>query len=128
MNQIKKILFIQFVIIAFSCSSSSFYLFDINGEELDNKSTRRSYSYNNPNEIELYFNREAIEREYREIGVVSTSNYFYGEFFFDNVFMNLLRKKAATIGADALIYEKNFENFSNYSKEYIYFTAIEYEK
>ena len=111
-----------------SCSSGSFILYDLNGNKLDNKYRTKGYSYKNPNDIKLYFDRTIIEKKYSEIVVISTNNYFYGEFFFDDVFMNLLRKKAETIGADALIYEKNYKGYSKNIKEYIYFTAIEYEE
>lgn len=127
MNQIKGIILFNILFI-FSCSSGSFLLYDLNGKPLDNKYKNRNYSYINHNDIKLYFDSSSVEKKYSDLIIISTNNYYYGEFFFDDVFMNLLRKKAESVGADALIYNKDFKGFSDNSTNYIYFTAIIYEQ
>tara|TARA_B100000029_G_scaffold353900_1_gene346589 strand:- start:837 stop:1220 length:384 start_codon:yes stop_codon:yes gene_type:complete len=127
LNQIKKIILL-YVLLIFSCSSSSFFLYDLDGNKLDNKYKNRNHTYKDHNDIKLYFDSNSIEKKYSDLVIISTNNYYYGEFFFDDVFMNLLRKKAESIGADALIYNKDFKGFSNISTDYIHFTAIIYEE
>ena len=48
-------------------------------------------------------------------------------FFFDEVFMNILISQANSIGADAILYEKDKIDFPYYNKEYLYFTAIKFK-
>ena len=77
--------------------------------------------------IKLYFNRSDINRDYEEVSIIASNNHYYGDFFFDNVYMNLLNKQAALILADALIYEKDFSKFPGYDSSFLYFTAIKYK-
>ena len=111
-----------------SCSSGSFILYDLDGNKLDNKYKNRNHTYKDHNDIKLYFDSDSIEKKYSDLVIISTNNYYYGEFFFDDVFINILRKTAESIGADALIYNKDFKGFSNNSESYIYFTAIIYNE
>jgi hypothetical protein len=39
----------------------------------------------------------------------------------------MLKIKATDIGSDALIYEKERTDFSNYNENFLYFTAIKYQ-
>ena len=57
---------------------------------------------------------------------LATDYFYYGQFFFDENFMSMLKSKCINIGADALIYEKNRTDFPNYNKNFLYFTAIKY--
>ena len=125
LNHIRKIL-LYFLLIVYGCSSGSFYLYDKNGKELSDRD-KYSDDYINSSRVDFYLNKVDINREYNEINIIATNNYYYGEFFFDEVFMNLLRKKASSLGADGIIFKKDFYEFSEYDEEFLYFTLIEYE-
>ena len=58
--------------------------------------------------------------------IIATNNFFYGQFFFDEVFMDILKRKAQTIRADAIIFERDRKDYPNYNEDYLYFTAIQY--
>ena len=78
-------------------------------------------------DITLYFDRKDIIDNYKEINVIATNNFFYGQFFFDEVFMDILKRKAQSIRADALIFERDRKDYTNYNDDYLYFTAIQYK-
>jgi len=127
-NKFIKILKVFVIILFFfSCNNGKFYIYEVEGN--NNLTSKTKYNqYTDKHNIPLFFDRSAITDNYKEISIIATNNYFYGEFFFDKVFMNLLNKKAASLNADALIYEKDFSEFTNYKKDFIYFTLIQYEK
>ena len=95
----------------------------MNGEIEEN----RVSSWRSKSGIELYFDKQDIKYDYEEINIIATNNFYYGQFFFDDVFMDILETQAISINADALIYEKNKKNYPNYDDEYLYFTAIRYK-
>ena len=107
----------------FGCSSNHFIIYKMNGEIEEN----RVSSWRSKSGIELYFDKQDIKYDYEEINIIATNNFYYGQFFFDDVFMDILETQAISINADALIYEKNKKNYPNYDDEYLYFTAIRYK-
>ena len=116
-------------ILFFSCSSNGgFYIYDLNGKEinLNYNSNRRGYNFNE--NTTLYFDRSEIKEEYIEVNVIASKQYYYGNFYFDKSFMNSLNKKSSLLDIDALIFEEDFSIYPNYNKEFIYFTAIRYKK
>ena len=48
----------------------------------------------------------------------------YGNFFYDNVFMDRLKDEVISLNANAVLYEKNKKDFTNYNEKLLYFTAI----
>ena len=58
--------------------------------------------------------------------MIATDYYYYGQFFFDDNFMDMIKIKTLDIGADALIYEKERKDFPNYDKNFLYFTTIKF--
>ena len=76
------------------------------------------YSYN------FYKSRDDIDKEFIEIAILSTDMNHYGNFFYDNVFMTRLKDKIISLNANAVLYEKNKKDFTNYNEKLLYFTAI----
>ena len=112
----------------FSCSSNGgFYIYDLNGKEinLNHNSNRRNYNFNKNST--LYFDRSEIKDDYIEVNVIASKHYFYGNFYFDKSFMNSLNKRVSLLDVDALIFEEDFSMYKKYKKEFIYFTAIQYK-
>jgi len=113
----------------FSCSSNSgFYIYDLNGNEinLNHNSNRQNYNFNE--NTTLYFDRSEIKNNYIEVNVIASKHYYYGSFYFDKSFMKSLNKKVSLLDIDALIFEEDFSAYQNYNKDFIYFTAIRYKK
>ena len=81
----------------------------------------------NVNSFNLYFDRDDVQREYEEVNIIATNNFYYGQFFFDSIFMDILKEKTNSINADAIIYEKDRKDFPFYNDEYLYFIAIRYK-
>ena len=111
-------------IFLFSCVDKHFIAYSVEGNQLryDDLYTASS----GISDFKLYFTKDEIDIEYTEMHFISTDYYYYGQFFFDNNFMSMLKSKALHMGADALIYEKDRTDFPNYNKNFIYFTAIKY--
>jgi hypothetical protein len=82
---------------------------------------------NSTNNFKIIFDRAAIDKNFVEVSIIKTDYYYYGQFFFDENFMKMLKIKATDIGSDALIYEKERTDFSNYNENFLYFTAIKYQ-
>ena len=95
----------------------------MNGEKVE--SHRNNKRFNN-SEINLYFDRSEITNNYKEINIIATNNFFYGQFFFDEVFMDILKRKVQSMKSDAIIYERDRVDYPNYNEEYLYFTVIKY--
>ena len=111
-------------IFLFSCVDKHFIAYSVEGNQL-----KYNELYAGPSGIsdfKLYFTKDEIDIEYTEMHFIATDYYYYGQFFFDNNFMSMLKSKALYMGADALIYEKDRTDFPNYDKNFIYFTAIKY--
>ena len=62
-----------------------------------------------------------------EINIIATNNFYYGQFFFDDIFMDILKSKAGSLNADAIIFEKNKKDYPNYNEDYLFFTAIRFK-
>ena len=105
------------------CSNNHFIIYSMNGQIADNKSN----NFNINSSFNLYLNRNDITQEYEEINIIATNNFYYGQFFFDSIFMDMLKTKTHSINADAIIYEKDKKDFPFYNDEYLYFTAIRYK-
>jgi len=120
----KKILSFFFFFL-FSCSiNSGFNIYDMNGNTI-NLNNRRSYDNKS---IKLFFSREEIKTDFIEINVIASNHHYYGDFFFDEIFMNSLNKKVSLLDADALIFEKDSSRYLFYKEGFIYFTAIKFKE
>ena len=76
------------------------------------------YSYH------FYKSRDDIDKEFIEVAVLSTDMNHYGNFFYDDVFMSRLKDEIISLNANAVLYEKNKKDFTNYNEKLLYFTAI----
>ena len=122
MKQIKIYLIYSFFLL--SCSANSgFQFYSIDGDKI-NLSNRKQYYNDN---IQLFFSRDEIMKEYTEVNVIASNHHYYGDFFFDEIFMNSLNKKVSLLDVDALIFEKDSLRFSFFKEGYIYFTAIKFK-
>ena len=95
----------------------------MNGKEIK-INNKRSLNSNN---ISLYFDRDEIKKSFEEVNIIASNQHYYGDFYFDDVFMNSLNKKVSLLDADALIFEKDLSRYSFYNENYIYFTAIKFK-
>ena len=122
-NYTNKLFFLLLMLFLVGCSNNHFIVYKLNGEiEQDRFSDLRSNVG-----VKLYFSKSDVEHDYEEINVIATDNFYYGQFFFDEIFMDILKDKAGSIRADALIYEKYRKDYPHYNEEYLYFTAIRYK-
>jgi len=122
MKQIKIYLIYSFFLV--SCSTNSgFQFYSVDGDKI-NLSNRKQYYNDN---VQLFFSRDEIEKEYTEVNVIASNHHYYGDFFFDEIFMNSLNKKVSLLNVDALIFEKDSLRFSFYKEGFIYFTAIKFK-
>ena len=122
-NYANKLFFLLLMLFLVGCSNNHFIIYKLNGEiEQDRLSNQRSNVG-----VELYFSKSDVKHKYEEINVIATNNFYYGQFFFDEIFMDILKDKAGSISADALIYEKHRKDYPHYNEEYLYFTAIRYK-
>ena len=115
----------MFFLLTVSCVSKHFKEYPlIEGSSIKNN----NYNFSNTsNDFKIIFDRDMIEKDFIEISIIETDYYYYGQFFFDENFMTMLKSKAMDIGSDALIYEKDRTDFSNYDENSLYFTAIKYQ-
>lgn len=122
-NYSNKLIILLFLFLLFGCSNKHFIIYKMNGQiEQD-----RSSSWSSSSGVELYFSKEDINYDYEEVNLIATNNFYYGQFFFDDIFMDILKDKAKSINADALIYEKDRNDYPYYNEKYLYFTAIRYK-
>lgn len=120
-----KSFILLFLLFNYSCVNKHFEVYSISG---NNSINNNHYNFSNrADDFEIIFDREMIGKEFVEFSIIKTDYYYYGQFFFDENFMKMLKSKALDIGSDALIYEKNRTDFSNYDKNFLYFTAIKYQ-
>lgn len=112
----KKISIIVISLFLFNCSSKFF------DEQLlvehDSIEKLNIYSF------DFYKSRLDIKQDFIEVAVISTDMHFYGNFFYDQVFMGRLREKVYSLNANAIVYEKDKKDFENYNENFIYFTVI----
>ena len=87
----------------------------------------RASSWNSNSGVRVYFSTSDIEYDYEEINIIATNNFYYGQFFFDDIFMDILKSKAGSLNADAIIFEKNKKDYPNYNEDYLFFTAIRFK-
>jgi len=105
------------------CSNNHFIIYSMNGQILENYSN----NYNINNRFDIYFDRDDINEDFEEINIIATDNFYYGQFFFDSIFMDMLKEKTHSMKADAVIYEKDRTDFPFFDDRYLYFTAIRYK-
>ena len=107
------------------CANKHFKIYKMDGQLYNLKSNvfKTSSTYN----FKLFFDRKNISNEYDEVAVFATDNFYYGQFFLDDIFMKILKVKTSEINADAIIYEKDRIDFPNYNEKFLYFTAIKYK-
>ena len=124
-NFFLRLLFFIFIILTTSCVSKHFKEYPL----IENDSIQiRNYNFSNStNDFKIIFDRATIDKDFIEISIIETDYYYYGQFFFDENFMKMLKSKAMDIGSSALIYEKERTDFSNYDENFLYFTAIKYQ-
>ena len=116
---------LSFLLLTFSCVNKHFQVHPLSD---NNDINNHNYSFpNSANDFKIIFDRTTIDKNFVEISIIKTDYYYYGQFFFDENFMKMLKIKAADIGSDALIYEKERTDFSNYNENFLYFTAIKYQ-
>ena len=123
-------IYLQFIVILFfllinSCVNKHFKVYSLT--EDDNTHEKNYIFSNSSNDFKVIFDRASINKEFVEINIIATDYYYYGQFFFDENFMAMLKSKTMDIGADALLYEKERNDFLNYNENFLYFTAIKYE-
>ena len=107
-----------------SCSTNSgFQIYSIDGDTVNLNNRKKYYNEN----VQLFFSRDEIKADYTEINVIASNHHYYGDFFFDEIFMNSLNKKVSLLDVDALIFEKDSLRFSFFKEGYIYFTAIKFK-
>jgi len=122
----RNILFLfLFVFFIVGCASKHFVIYSMDGKKIA-YDPRKKIIYPS-GEFKLYFDRDNIKEEYTEINILSTDNFYYGQFFFDEVFMDILKKKSYMLGANALIYERSRKDYPDYDSTFLYFTAIKYK-
>ena len=107
----------------FGCSNNHFVIYSMEGHTLDDLSSKK---YSNSNFF-LYFNKDDIDQDFEEIYIMSTDNFYYGQFFFDDIFMDILKNKTNELGADALLYEKNRKDYPSFDENLLFFTAIRFK-
>ena len=112
---IKKSIFFFSILVA-SCTTNFFNVTPIT--DYKNLESTTFYSYH------FYKSRYDIDKEFIEVAVLSTDMNHYGNFFYDNVFMSRLKNKIISLNANAVLYEKNKKDFTNYNEKLLYFTAI----
>jgi len=107
------------------CANKHFIIYKMDGQRYDVKTNifKTSSAY----DFKLFFDREEIINEYDEVAIFATDNFYYGQFFLDDIFMKILRVKTLEINADAIIYEKDRKDFPDYNEKFLYFTAIRYK-
>ena len=120
-----RTLIFLFILFWFGCTNQHFMIYTIDGEPLYNNSKYKSNNFNSG--IELYFDRNDIKKNFQESHIIATDNFFYGQFFFDKIFMSILKEKVNSLNADAVIHEKDRIDFPNYNEDFIYFTVIKFK-
>ena len=75
--------------------------------------------------FKLYFNESEIKNDYINVAVIATDMYYYGNFFFDDIFMSMLEKKVFSLRGNAVIYNKDKIDFDEYNEDYLYFQVIQ---
>tara|TARA_B110000438_G_scaffold283772_1_gene312161 strand:- start:374 stop:760 length:387 start_codon:yes stop_codon:yes gene_type:complete len=107
------------------CTNKHFIIYKMDGERYSTKS--RMFNTSPMHDFKLFFNKSEINKDYDEVAIFATDNFYYGQFFLDDIFMKILKVKALEVNADAIIYEKDRNDFPEYNEKFLYFTAIRYK-
>ena len=123
MKIFNNIVLVFFLFFLSSCAiNSGFVLYSMDGKEIRTNNNRQY----NDSAIKLFFHRDEIEKEFVEVNIVGSNHHYYGDFYFDETFMNSLNKRVSLLSVDALIFEEDLSRNSFYNDQYIYFTTIRY--
>ena len=115
---IKIALVILLLSVFYSCSNKEQYLVYPTDQVLDEDNF---YDIG----FKLYFNESEIKSDYINVAVIATDMYYYGNFFFDDIFMSMLEKKVFSLRGNAVIYNKDKIDFDEYNEDYLYFQVIQ---
>ena len=115
---IKIALVILLLSVFYSCSNKEQYLVYPTAQVLDEDNF---YDIG----FKLYFNESEIKSDYINVAVIATDMYYYGNFFFDDIFMSMLEKKVFSLQGNAVIYNKDKIDFDEYNEDYLYFQVIQ---
>jgi len=115
---IKIALVILLLSVFYSCSNKEQYLVYPTDQVLDEDNF---YDIG----FKLYFNESEIKSDYINVAVIATDMYYYGNFFFDDIFMSMLEKKVFSLQGNAVIYNKDKIDFDEYNEDYLYFQVIQ---
>ena len=115
---IKIALVILLLSVFYSCSNKEQYLVYPTDQVLDEDNF---YDIG----FKLYFNESEIKSDYINVAVIATDMYYYGNFFFDDIFMSMLEKKVFSLKGNAVIYNKDKIDFDEYNEDYLYFQVIQ---
>mgnify|MGYP006877088482 CR=1 FL=1 len=115
----KRIILFYLILVLYSCTHTKQFIVYPKNINIDTN----NYEYLTEN-FTLYFDSSNIHSEYIEIAVIATNTYYYGQFFFDKLFMSLLEKKVYSLNGNAVLYEKGKNDYENYNSNYLYFTVL----
>ena len=118
MNNVIKSSFFFIFLILIGCGPKFFNIQTLSNKE--NSDLLNVYNFN------FYISRKDIDKEFIEIAILSTDMSHYGNFFYDDVFMNRLKNQVFELNADAVLYEKNKKDYKDYNEKFIYFTVIRF--
>ena len=120
-----KLFFHLSILFFFACSmNSGFQVYNMDGNKIS-LNNKRKY---NSHAVKLFFDRAEIEANFKEVNVIASNHHYYGDFFYDDIFMSSLNKKVSLLDVDALIFEKDSSSFLFYKEGFIYFTAIKFKE
>ena len=115
-----KYSFISILLLFVSCSHNDQFII------YENSNFKKGYIQDSS--FELYFDEKLINHEFEEVAILATDTYYYGNFFFDTLFMNALKKKVISLGGNGAIYDKNKIDYPDYNQKYLYFRVINVKK
>jgi len=115
----KSIFLYCLILVIYSCTYTNQFIVYPKNINYD----KNNYEHLTEN-FKLYFDSSNIHSEYVEIAIIATNTYYYGQFFFDKLFMSLLEKKVYSLNGNAVLYEKGRNDYENYDSNYLYFTVL----
>jgi len=115
----KRIILFYLILVLYSCTYTNQFI--VYPKNMNNDESNYEHLTDN---FTLYFDNNNIQSEYVEIAIIATNTYYYGQFFFDKLFMNLLEKKVYSLNGNAVLYEKGRNDYENYDSNYLYFTVL----
>ena len=108
------------------CTNKHFIIYKMDGMRYSTKANMFN-TLSHGNDFKLFFSKSDISKDYDEVAIFATDNFYYGQFFLDDVFMKILKVKTIEVNADAIIYEKDRNDFPEFNEKFLYFTAIRYK-